>query len=82
MDFEEKTLASEYVYKGRILNLRKDEIALSDGARSVREIVEHKRRQNSARKTIPIRLYKSDMGDTRGQDKQRRRSERNRRPRA
>mgnify|MGYP004662053693 FL=1 len=41
MDFEEKTLASEYVYKGRILNLRKDEIALSDGARSVREIVEH-----------------------------------------
>lgn len=41
MDFEEKTLASEYVYKGRILNLRKDEIALSDGSRSVREIVEH-----------------------------------------
>ena len=41
MEFEEKTLSSEYVYKGKILNLRKDEIVLPDGKLSAREIVEH-----------------------------------------
>lgn len=41
MDFEEKTVKSEYLYKGRVLNLKKDEIALPSGKSSVREIVEH-----------------------------------------
>ena len=41
MDFEEKTLDKKYVYKGKILNLRRDEIVLPDGNKSVREIVEH-----------------------------------------
>ncbi len=41
MDFNEKTLSIEYVYKGRILNLRKDEIALPNGKKSEREIIEH-----------------------------------------
>lgn len=41
MDFEEKTVKSEYLYKGRVLNLKKDEIVLSNGKSSVREIVEH-----------------------------------------
>ena len=41
MDFEEKTLDREYVYKGKILNLRRDDIVLPDGNKSVREIVEH-----------------------------------------
>ena len=41
MDFEEKTMDREYVYKGKILNLRRDDIVLPDGNKSVREIVEH-----------------------------------------
>lgn len=41
MYFEEKTLDREYVYKGKILNLRRDDIVLPDGNKSVREIVEH-----------------------------------------
>lgn len=41
MEFEEKTLKSEYIYKGKILNLRRDEIVLSDGKQATREIIEH-----------------------------------------
>lgn len=41
MDFTEKTLKKEVLYKGKILNLRKDEVVLPDGKRSSREIVEH-----------------------------------------
>ncbi len=41
MNFEEKTLHKEYIYKGRILNLRRDRVLLSDGRESYREIVEH-----------------------------------------
>jgi ADP-ribose pyrophosphatase len=41
MEFKEKTLNKNYVYRGKILNLRKDDIILPDGNTSVREIVEH-----------------------------------------
>ncbi|MBQ3115810.1 MAG: NUDIX hydrolase [Clostridia bacterium] len=41
MEFEEKTLKEQYLYKGKILNLRKDEIVLPDGNNAVREVVEH-----------------------------------------
>lgn len=41
MDFTEKTIKKEYMYKGRIINLRKDEIELPDGKPSDREVVEH-----------------------------------------
>ena len=39
----EKTINSEYIYKGRILNLRKDTVEIPDshGKTSTREIVEH-----------------------------------------
>ena len=40
MIFKEETLSSEYAYKGRILNVRKDEVTVING-RSTREIVEH-----------------------------------------
>ena len=40
MIFKEETLSSEYAYKGRILNERKDEVTVING-RSTREIVEH-----------------------------------------
>ena len=41
MDFKEKTVSENYIYKGKILNLRKDEVILPDGKSAVREIVEH-----------------------------------------
>lgn len=41
MDFEEKTLETEVIYKGRILTLLKDKVSLPDGKESVREIIEH-----------------------------------------
>ena len=41
MQFKEKTKTSKYLYEGKILNLRKDEITLPDGKDAVREVVEH-----------------------------------------
>lgn len=38
---EEKTLASESVFKGRAVNLRIDTVEMTDGRRTTREIVEH-----------------------------------------
>ena len=40
MTFEEKTLESERIYEGRIINLRKDKVTVVNGT-SWREIVEH-----------------------------------------
>ena len=40
MVFEEKTLKSERIYEGRIINLRRDEVTVTNGT-SYREIVEH-----------------------------------------
>ena len=42
MNFSEKTISSRSVYRGRILNLKVDEVELPDGNHSIREIVEHK----------------------------------------
>jgi ADP-ribose pyrophosphatase len=41
MIIEEKTISSERIYEGRILNLRKDLVQVKDGKTSYREIVEH-----------------------------------------
>lgn len=41
MNLEEKTLSETYHFKGRIINLRVDEVELPDGGQSIREIVEH-----------------------------------------
>ncbi|MDR0875251.1 MAG: NUDIX hydrolase [Clostridiales Family XIII bacterium] len=41
MIIEEKTLSSEMVYRGAILNLRKDKVTVKGGRTSYREIVEH-----------------------------------------
>ena len=41
MDLNEKTLASELVFDGRLLKLYRDEVGLSDGGTSVREFVHH-----------------------------------------
>lgn len=39
--FEEKTLSSKTVYKGRIFDITSDEIVLSDGLKRNREIIHH-----------------------------------------
>ena len=41
MSTEEKTLSSEMIYEGAILNLRRDKVTIRDGGASHREIVEH-----------------------------------------
>lgn len=41
MNLEEKQLKAEYIYKGRIINLRRDEALLPNGATATREIIEH-----------------------------------------
>jgi len=41
MVVEEKTLSSEMIYEGAILNLRKDKVTVKEGRESFREIVEH-----------------------------------------
>ena len=41
MDLTERQLKAEYVFKGRILNIRVDEALLPDGKTAVREVVEH-----------------------------------------
>lgn len=41
MNLKEKQIKAEYVYKGRIINLRKDEALLPNGATALREVIEH-----------------------------------------
>jgi len=39
--FEEKTIASERIYEGKVINLKVDEVSLPNGKTSKRELVEH-----------------------------------------
>ena len=41
MDFKEKTLVENVLYKGKVLTLRRDEVALPDGKTAIREVVHH-----------------------------------------
>ncbi|MBR5192335.1 MAG: NUDIX hydrolase [Clostridia bacterium] len=41
MQFKEKTVNKNYVFKGRIINVRKDDIILPNGKAGIREVVEH-----------------------------------------
>lgn len=41
MELFEKTLNEQYAFKGRIINLRVDNVQLPDGSESTREVVEH-----------------------------------------
>ena len=41
MDLNEKHLDSEYIYKGKIINLRVDDALLPNGKTAKREVVEH-----------------------------------------
>jgi ADP-ribose pyrophosphatase len=41
MNLNEKQLKSEYIYKGKIINLRRDEALLPNATTALREVVEH-----------------------------------------
>ena len=41
MKFEEKTLSSECIYKGKVIDVYRDEVEIADGHRSFREVVKH-----------------------------------------
>jgi ADP-ribose pyrophosphatase len=41
MKYEEKTTQQNYIYKGRIINLRNDVVTLPNGKTAQREVVEH-----------------------------------------
>jgi len=41
MNFTEKTLTTEYVFRGKVIDVRRDNIELSNGHQSFREVVEH-----------------------------------------
>lgn len=41
MDYTEKTVSQNYIYRGKILNLRRDDITTVEGNPAVREVVEH-----------------------------------------
>ena len=41
MNFEEKTLKSECVYNGKIMTVCRDDVEISDGKKSFREVVKH-----------------------------------------
>ena len=41
MNFKEKTLNKNYIFRGKILNLRKDDVLLPNGKSAIREVIEH-----------------------------------------
>ena len=41
MNFEEKTLSSQVVFNGKVMTVIKDDVELSDGQKSIREVVIH-----------------------------------------
>lgn len=41
MDMTEKTKSERYIYRGKIINLRVDDVILPNGDASMREVVEH-----------------------------------------
>lgn len=41
MELAEKTLSETYHFKGRIINVRVDDVELPDGHKSIREVIEH-----------------------------------------
>ena len=41
MTFEEKTLKTELIYKGKVFNVRRDKVTTVNGGTSYREIIEH-----------------------------------------
>lgn len=68
MELTEKTITSKYIYEGRVVRLRFDEVELPDGSRSTREIIEHNGGVSVAAMTdndeiILVRQYRHPYGE-------------------
>ncbi|MBN2395051.1 MAG: NUDIX hydrolase [Candidatus Atribacteria bacterium] len=68
-DLSEKTIRSEKIYKGRVIQLRKDEVTLPNGRKSTREIIEHPGAvvilaQNNQKKLLMVRQFRKAVEDT------------------
>ena len=66
MTFEEKTIKSERIYEGAIINLRRDEVTVQNGT-SMREIIEHNggavlAAVTSEGKLVMVRQYRKPAG--------------------
>lgn len=66
MTFEEKTISSERIYEGKIINLRRDKVTVKSGT-SYREIVEHKGGAvlvaiTDDKKLVMVRQYRKPAG--------------------
>lgn len=64
----EKTIKSEKIYVGRVIQLRKDEVTLPNGKKSAREIVEHPGAvvilaQNNQKQLIMVRQFRKAVED-------------------
>ena len=57
MELIEKTISSRTLYKGRILNLKVDEVTLPNGGTSVREVIAH---GGAAAVSVPLRPVKEE----------------------
>ena len=64
MNFTEKTLTSEYVFKGKVINVRRDDIEVSNGHKSMREVVEHSGGVTMLAIKDNKNIYLSDSSDT------------------
>jgi ADP-ribose pyrophosphatase len=64
----EKTIRTERIYSGRVINLRKDEVTLPNGKKSTREIIDHPGAvvilaQNSKEKVIMVKQFRKAIED-------------------
>jgi len=63
MTFEEKSLTSRVIYKGRVFTVRQDEVTTADGGTGIRDVIEHNGGVGIAaltpdKKLIMIRQYR------------------------
>lgn len=68
MNLREKTIESEKIYQGRVVNLRVDTVELPDGRMSKREIVEHRGAVAivpllDASRVVMVRQYRQAAGE-------------------
>lgn len=68
MKYQEKRLGTEYLYRGKIINLRRDTVELPNGKEAFREIVEHSGAATCLvltpeRKIIFVRQFRAPYGE-------------------
>lgn len=57
MDYQEKIISSKYLYRGKILNLRIDQVELVNRKQAEREVIEHSGGVCAVAKTIDNKIF-------------------------